>query len=217
MQWIQGFSGNMFHTNLVVDWGKQGNLPLVCHSSRPSFPARRCERLFFLHYISAVSNLSTGCSHQYSFKIVLLAKGVSKDYLQIKDKLISSHFTQLKGIKKKVQRVFKGLLWNLFISVTIIWIPVWFKDAFRSPATEVTAERPWKPGLPNPCLSHPAYLEGCKFEPLPLLRLQGTLPLLSTQTLRVCRKQLWIGKYCTAIWACLSPLLPKGRRICLWI
>lgn len=58
-----------------------------------------------------------------------------------------SHFTQLKGIKKVGVESVKGLLWGLFNSVSITWIPGWFKGAFTSPATEVTTEWSCKPGL----------------------------------------------------------------------
>lgn len=40
-------------------------------------------------------------NYQYSFKIVLFAKELPKDYQQVKDNVMSPHSTRLKGIKKK--------------------------------------------------------------------------------------------------------------------
>lgn len=40
-------------------------------------------------------------NYQYSFKIVLFAKELPKNYQQVKDNVMSPHSTRLKGIKKK--------------------------------------------------------------------------------------------------------------------
>lgn len=56
----------------------------------------------------------------------------------------------------------------------------------------------WRVGVLN------LFLSSCFWE----------LHLFFPHSLRVRRKQLWMGKYCRATWARLSPLLLKGTKIC---
>lgn len=114
-----------------------------------------------------------------------------------------------------VLRVFKGLLWGLFNSMSITWIPGWFKGAFTSPATEVTTERSCKPGLQSQVYyswhsrrvgSFSIFSSGFR-----------EFHLFFPQRLSDCWESNFGQENTVELNEYVSLLLPKGRKICLWI